>query len=72
VCLETAIESIASYGWVICTLDSRLKRELLTTGMELWRKVARMRVRGDVIGEKMGATGFCTEWRIMFWDDMDS
>jgi hypothetical protein len=51
--LETAIESIASYGWEICTLECRIKRELLSTGMELWRKVARMRVRGDVIGGKM-------------------
>jgi hypothetical protein len=39
--------------------------------MELWIKVARMRVRGDVIRRKMGATEFCTEWRIMCWDDMD-
>jgi hypothetical protein len=34
----TAIESVVSCGWEICTLDCRLKETLLSTGMELWRK----------------------------------
>jgi hypothetical protein len=35
---ETAIESVVSYGWEICTLDCGLKKKLLSTGMELRRK----------------------------------
>jgi hypothetical protein len=35
---ETAIESVVICGWEICTLDCRLKKKWLITGMELWRK----------------------------------
>jgi hypothetical protein len=38
---ETAIESVVSYGWEICTLDCGLKKKL-STGMELCRKQQRL------------------------------
>jgi hypothetical protein len=37
----TETESILNYGWEIWTLDDKLKRALLSTEIDFWRRVAR-------------------------------
>jgi len=54
------IESILSYGWEIWTLDYKLKKKLLRTEVEFWRKVAGtsrlLRARNEVIRDNVLVT----------------
>jgi hypothetical protein len=56
----TVVEGILSYGCEICTVDYKLKRNLLSTEMNFWRRAARtsrlLKVRNEVIREKFGVT----------------
>jgi len=56
----TEIESILNYSWEILTLDYKLKRALLSTEIDFWRRAATtyrlLKVRNEVIGERMRVT----------------
>jgi hypothetical protein len=55
-----AVEGILSYGWEIWMVDYKLKNNLLSTEMDFWRSAPGtsrlLKVRNEVIGEKMGVT----------------
>jgi hypothetical protein len=52
----TVVESILGYSCEICTVDYRLKKKQLSTGMDFWRTAARtstiLSVRNEVIRDK--------------------
>jgi hypothetical protein len=52
----SVVESILSYGCEIWTLDYRLKKKLLSTEIDFWRRAPRtsiiLKVRNEVIREK--------------------
>jgi hypothetical protein len=56
----TEIESILNYGWEIWSLDYKLKRALLRTEIDFWKRAARtsrlLKVRNEVIRERMRVT----------------
>jgi len=58
--LFAVIESILSYGWEIWTLDYKLKKKLLGTEVEFWRKAAGtsrlLRARNEVIRDNVLVT----------------
>jgi F0F1-type ATP synthase delta subunit len=52
----TVVKSILSYSCELWTVDYRLKKKQLSTGMDFWRTAARtstiLRVRNEVIRDK--------------------
>jgi hypothetical protein len=50
------VESILSYGCELWTLDYRLKKKLLSTKIDFWRRAARtsriLKARNEVTREK--------------------
>jgi hypothetical protein len=56
----TVVESTVSYGCEIWTVDYRLKKKLLSTEIDFWRRAARtskiLKVRNGIIREKWSNT----------------